>query len=247
MSYYGVSVAESNIRPALIALNILYKDMPETEGCENCALHNGDNVCWCCLTQNPSMYYVEFLNIWEKVQQWSKAKKLPVILRAVRNYLTADKEKGCIFFDDGCLIYETRPFACRMYGVISPVGWQRRWDALREREGSEFRAREQCNLVQLKSSGEPGATTPSFISEAQEDNWFLHTRRCEAMLGVTPQQLALHDRPLGTYRTFHDHLLLQCFGENFLCTLTQMRLSKPSNEDIGKLLVTVKSLYEGGE
>lgn len=34
---------------------------------------------------------------------------------------TNETDRHCVFYDDGCTIYESRPMACRAYGVIAPV------------------------------------------------------------------------------------------------------------------------------
>ena len=84
---YGISTTDANIKAPLASLEVLYERMPETSGCEKCEVHNGDNAYWCCKTINPSMYYVEFLEVWSKVQKWGPKKRLPVILRAIKTYL----------------------------------------------------------------------------------------------------------------------------------------------------------------
>jgi len=72
MNPYGVKTTDGNIRGPMVALKILYEGMPQTTGCEQCHEVNGDDEIWCCKTQSPSMYYAEFLYIWEGVQQWEK-------------------------------------------------------------------------------------------------------------------------------------------------------------------------------
>lgn len=239
MGRYGVDISGQNIQAPLVALKIIYEEMPETTGCEQCPLKNADNVHWCCREQSPSMYYVEFLYVWEQVQMWSKRRKMDVILSAIRNYLRNRSEKGCIFFrDDKCTIYERRPFACRLYGITSPESWQKRWDSLKEQQKEDFKAKPQCNLVSCV-----GLDT-SYLSEEKENHYFGFVRALERRIGINAKIVALHDHPLGTYRTFHDHILLEMFGEDFMTMLTAARLKNPSEEDIDKLLVIVKGTLD---
>ena len=112
MNIYGVDHSDSNIRGPLVSLDILYEEMPETQGCENCANANREDAIWCCRTHNPSMYYIEFLLAWEGVQRWSKPNRVSLVLEAARNYLSNRRDKGCIFWEQECKIYKQRPFAC---------------------------------------------------------------------------------------------------------------------------------------
>ena len=221
---YRIDTSENSIRGPLVSLNILYKEMPETQGCEKCEEINGSEKTWCCRSQNPSMWYVEFLNVWEKAQNWNKEKKINLILRAIRNYLSNKLSKGCIFFDDGCTAYESRPFSCRMYGVVPKENWDKRWDNLKERQGDKFEAKQQCSLVSAKSGTAPTAK--------DEDEWFKHTVKCEKRIGITPDLIKSYDLPGGTYRTFHDHLLIELYSPEFLNKLTVVRMQNPSDADI---------------
>ena len=115
MNPYNVKTNDGNIRGPLVSLQVLYEDMPKTTGCEQCKEVNGDDAWWCCRTMNPSMYYAEFLLVWEHVQNdWGKQRKAELIVRAIRNYLDVGDVKGCIFFhNDKCNCYQNRPLACR--------------------------------------------------------------------------------------------------------------------------------------
>ena len=148
MNPYGVNIDGQTLMAPMASLKILYDGMPQTTGCENCHEANGDESKWCCRYQNPSMFYIEFLYIWEEIQDnWSKKDRSELMLRAVRNYLDNSLSKGCIFYDDECKVYDKRPLMCRLYGVIPKESWDNRWEALKERQGDKFEARSQCPLV----------------------------------------------------------------------------------------------------
>ena len=180
-----------------------------------------------CKTQNPSMYYVEFLQVFKTVgDNWSNKQKKELILRAVRNYLDNSLSKGCVFYDGGCTIYSDRPLACRLYGVISKENWDKRWETLKARQGDSFEAKPQCTLV----------SSDREITPDLESKWFLHVRKSEERIGIPPEVIDRHDLGGGSYRTFHDHLLLEFFGEELLAALTEARMTESTNEEIDLLI-----------
>jgi Fe-S-cluster containining protein len=243
MNPYNVDVRDQNLMGPLARLKIIYEDMPPTAGCENCSAVNGEEQKdWCCKTQNPSMYYCEFLYIWQEVQKWPKTRRAWLVLRAIRNYLSNSLSKGCIFYEDsfGCKVYEHRPFMCRMYGVIDPERFQQRFDLLRERQGEKFEAKPQCKLVHV---ADDQALIP-YIKAEDEDKMFQQVMTCEARIGMTEPLLKLHDQPGGPYRTFHDHILIELFPPAFLEMLTKTRMTNPSQEDIDKTIEIVDGILQ---
>jgi Fe-S-cluster containining protein len=228
MNPYGVDTSESNTQGPVCSLEILYESMPATSGCEHCEKKNGEEgKNWCCREQSPSMYYVEFLHVYSAVQEWGYQKRKDLILRAIRNYLDNSINKGCIFYDKHCLVYEKRPLVCRLYGVIPKESWKMRWDHLKERQKEKFEAKPQCDLV----------TSEEEVTIEMESKWLQHALGCEKRIGVAPDRI--HDLAGGSYRTFHDHLLLELFDESVLEFLTTIRLHDPSQADIDS---TVKEL-----
>lgn len=234
MNPYNVDTSDSNIRGPLISLKVLYEGMPSTSGCENCAQINGEEAFWCCKTTNPSMYYVEFLYAWEKVQNWSKTKRIDLVVRCIENYLQNAPNKGCVFYVNGCTIYNERPFNCRVYGVIPAEGWEERINMGKKRFGDDYNPRPQCTLVT--------ASVP--ITKIQEDKWFRHTRDCEKRIGVDVGVVQAHDDAHGSYRTFHDHILIELFKPEFLNSLTQLRLSNPSKDAIDAFVKILRDTLE---
>ena len=228
---YGVPTTNDNIQAPLISLEVLYERMPRTLGCEQCEQHNKDNAMWCCRTINPSMYYVEFLHVWSEVQKWGSKKRLPIILKAIKTYLNNKDSKGCIFYNNGCQVYNQRPFNCRLYGVISDASWDKRTKLLKEQYkdyeiSAEFeRKLTQCDLVH-NSDG-----TKS-VSGKEEQRWFEHTASCESRIGVKPDTILEHDGPKGSYRTFHDHIMLEFIDTAALSQLTKVKTALPSEADI---------------
>ncbi len=238
MNPYNVDTSKSNIDRPLISLNVLYSAMPSTSGCEQCQEVNGDDAIWCCKTINPSMHYVEFLKVWRVVQDsWSRQQKSALLVRAISNYLNLSSTKGCVFWDEKCLVYENRPFSCRMYGVIPEKSWESRIRSIKERDDN-FEYRPQCDLVK---------SVDGKITDEQEDKWFEHIKQCEKDIGVPDHIIKLHDVPGGSYRTFHDHILLETFATPAMNKLTEVKMTKPSSDDIKRFTDTlIQQLMERG-
>lgn len=235
MNPFGVDTTESNVTRPLISLKVLYDGLPTTTGCEQCEEHYGEDAIWCCRTINPSMYYVEFLKVWQTVQKtWKKPAKRDLLLKAIVNYLDTSPTKGCIFWEGHCHVYEERPFSCRMYGVIPQDSWDSRIKSLKDREGEDFPVRDQCNKV---TSSKP-------VTDADENRWFAHTRRCEEMVGVDKERIDLHDIPGGPYRTFHDHLILELMEPTALNKLTEVKLTQPGRENIEEFAEVLSGMLE---
>ncbi len=236
MNPYGAKVDGETIRRPLVSLKVLYDGMPETTGCEKCSEVNGDDAHWCCCTMNPSMYYIEFIKVWQHVQNtWGRKKKINLFVRAIENYLFMGQGKGCIFFDDGCRVYDQRPFYCRMYGIIPKDSWDSRIEAIKKRD-EDFEFRPQCELVETKEG----------VTEEDEDKWFAHVKQCEEKL-VPAGYIKLHDIPGGCYRTFHDHLLLEVLEPSTMNVLTGAKMSKPTKGDISLLKNELLKLLEQGK
>ena len=120
-----------------------------------------------------------------------------------------------------CLICST----CRLYGVTPEEVWDERVELLKNRHGVDFPSYTQCGLVTMDDGCK-------YISSENDNKWFNHVRECEKRLGVTPDAIHLHDLPGGSYRTFHDHLLIELFPVGVLEALTKYRFTNPTEGDI---------------
>ncbi len=234
MNPYNIDLSDTNLQWPLASLEVLYDGMPKTHGCDGCPDANGENKDWCCKKQAPSMYYVEFLYVFKHVQQeWRSELRRELLLEAIRCYLDNRLNKGCVFYmGSGCDIHKYRPFVCHQYGVIPKANWDKRWKTLKARQGDKFEALPQCNLVFAEKE----------ITAAQEDKWFEHIKSCEARIGVMPARIELHDEAGGSYRTFHDHLLLEMLGDGVLTILSEARMTNPSQEDINTTVEEMRNL-----
>jgi len=227
MNSYGVKTDNDNLMGPFASLEILYENMPETSGCDKCSEYYGETEKdWCCHLLTPSMYYVEFLYIWQHIKNtWSRNKKQGLIIRAIKNYLRNDLNKGCVFYDNECTVHYRRPFSCRMYCMTPQESWDARWQELEKMcDISQFveRSRTQCDK----------AVTSQRVTVEDETRWFEHTKTCESRIGVPENIINKHDAAEGSYRTFHDHILINQFDIPFLNSLTQVRMTNPTMEEI---------------
>lgn len=221
--FYKVTVRDEVLKRARKDLKIIYEDIPQTEGC---SANLANCKAWCCEHQNPSLFYSEFLNTyWNINHSWSKEKLGKLFISAVRTYLDNNPTKGCVFWDKEsklCMQHQTRPFNCRTYGQVPDEDFKPRYERLKVLYADKSNAvvRDQCNLV--KSVG-------SRPTSQQMNDWFEQIKMVEKdVLGENRLQLKghksiIHDGDGGSYRTFHDHLLLQMAPISMLDELTRLR------------------------
>jgi len=92
-------------------LKDIYDQVPDTE-CERCAT--------CCAVPQPA-YLIEYLNMFRYVNENMPGRWPELIEKSVRYYFLelVDANQRCPFLeeDNKCLVYEVRPFTCRMYGL----------------------------------------------------------------------------------------------------------------------------------
>lgn len=216
--FYDVPLSDATLKRSRKSLKNLYQSIPETEGCLSNIAKEGGCGAWCCEVQSPSVFYCEFLNTWNTVKSsWGKERLIKLIMACVRNYLTSNATKGCVFWDTTskqCQQHMTRPFNCRTYGQIPDEEFKPRYERLKVLYENDPTAaiHPQCNLV--KSIGEP----PS-VEEMQR--WFSELQLLETDVGV--EKNAIHDEKGGSYRTYHDHILLKIGSPALLEKLTIIR------------------------
>ncbi len=89
----------------------IYSEFPATE-CENCAR--------CCF-ESPGIFYIEYLHLLEVLAAMPEQRRAELIARAFRELMFSwiEPERTCIFLESGrCTIYERRPLACRLFGLV---------------------------------------------------------------------------------------------------------------------------------
>jgi len=241
-----MNAREEKIQNCIKYLTQLYNQLPQTVGCEK-ATQPGGCGAWCCTKNTPSMFYTEFLYIWDQVMNtWHKAELKKLILRAIRNHLSNEVIKGCIFHNPvtlQCNVHEQRPLACRQYGIVPKDNWERRSKSLQNRYKNDPRKDDllpilnQCNLVSTTDGKKE-------ITHKNEKRWFKRTQQIESYLGVKQQVIQRHDLPGGSYRTMHDHVLMELFDMSFLTNLSQIKLECDSIQKVDEFIKTLEPILD---
>ena len=229
--FYHIGVSEKTLKQSRKDIHNIYDSISETEGCiENLPTCGA----WCCEHQNPSVLYSEWLNTyWRISRDWSRANLSDLFLRAVSTYIDANPTKGCVFWDKDskhCMQHYTRPYNCRTYGQVPEEDFKPRYERLKvlyaDKPGAVIK--DQCSLV--KSSGKKPT-----VKDMTE--WFEQLKIIEHDILSDQQPLMrnmvhsiIHDGDGGTYRTYHDHILLQMAPPTFLQQLTQLRIKGSKTE-----------------
>jgi len=95
------------------ALERVYDQFPETQ-CDNCAR--------CCF-ESPGVFFVEHLRLLEWVAQMDEPGRAAILRRATAELFFSwiDPGRACVFLESGrCTVYDLRPLACRLFGLVAP-------------------------------------------------------------------------------------------------------------------------------
>lgn len=234
---YGATNDKNRIKESSARLETLYNRIPDTKGCmDHIDKSEADGGCgaWCCKTQNPQVLYSEFLNTWSMITStWEDSKIESLVEKCLRRYLFSDKYKGCSFLDtdtNKCSQHSTRPFNCRTYGIIPEEEFKPRYERLKVLYPD---SRNQCNLVSTVN-GEA-------VTKRDMDSWWLEMNAIEMSLGIKKDLVT--DAPGGSYRTYHDHILIHLLGEKGMQDLSELREKgedKWKNFAIKNILIAMK-------
>ncbi len=105
---------EARERGLLDSLAEVYASFPEVT-CDNCAR--------CCF-ESPGLFYVEHLAAVKMLLDLEEGPREAVLRRALREVFFSwiEPERTCVFLSpSGCEIYERRPLACRLFGLVEPA------------------------------------------------------------------------------------------------------------------------------
>jgi Fe-S-cluster containining protein len=234
---YGATTDKRRIKNAIAVLDYIYKQIPDTKGCmENINKPEAEGGCgaWCCQVQNPSVLYVEFLNTWNHVtSNWSDEQVGNLIRACLRNYLFERQTKGCVFFDHEskmCSQHGSRPYNCRVYGIIPDEEFKPRYERLRVLNNE---VRDQCSLVET-ANGET-------VTVKDTNSWWKEVKQQERAIGI--DEALITDEPEGSYRTYHDHILIHLFGVEHLEKLSAVRVHM-EDSDKESLIDSMMMAYE---
>jgi len=207
-------------------LERVYKLIPETTGCLDNINKEGGCEGVCCKFQSPQVLYVEFLNAWDHILKiWSAEDIIDIVSLSLKTYLSNKPTKGCIFWNPDtkqCRQYETRCLSCRLYSIVPEEEFHARYEQVKEmlKDKPDAIIMPQCDLVKTVDGRD--------ITTAQTDFWWDELIKIEMFIGV-PRQ-SIHDRFGGSYRTYHDHLLIHLFIESIMQNLSTIRVNGTEEE-----------------
>jgi len=230
---YDVTKDPTKLENCKKLLDYIYKQIPDTKGCMENIDKEGGCGAWCCAFQNPQVLYSEFLLTWDYiVKNWTDERISKLIERSLENYFTDRTSKGCVFWDRDtrkCSQHETRPFNCRIYGITPEEEWKPRYERLKILYPD---TREQCGLVSTEDDSE--------VTKKNIDKWWSELKGAEHSIGIDKD--LINDNPTGSYRTYHDHVLLHFLGEDGLYTISDIR-EFGSDEEKKKCTAQLLSAY----
>lgn len=218
--YQKIRVDNSKVKNSFSSLHNLYNKIPSTKGCLDNIEENECCGGWCCKIQTPQLLYCEFLLIWKYLSTSLIDDELCKLFRKCMLNATNDAPtKGCIFFDGKkklCKIHNVRPYNCRIYGITPEKEFNDRYDRLREQYKNVPNANieKQCSLV----STEDGLK----ITSKDTDKWWKVLNKIEKSIGIREKNIT--DKPGGSYRAPHDHVLLYNMPDNVLSGISGIRL-----------------------
>lgn len=235
MSLYNATKDKKKLKEAQKRLHILYAKIPETRGClENINKENGCKA-WCCEEQTPQVLYVEFLNSWTYILKNFTTHQISALIEScLKKYLFAQENSACVFFDKNsriCAQHDSRPYNCRIYGITPDEEFKPRFERLRV---IYPHIKNQCNLVETKSG--------EVVTKKDIDNWWAENKSIEMSIGIKND--TVHDSVGGSYRTYHDHILLHILGEEGLEYLTYYRLNGTNDEKDIVIAKTVENFIK---
>jgi len=205
---------------AIASLQKFYQKLPETSGCMENIHKEGGCSGWCCRFQSPQVLQIEFLNTWFYVMRnFSDDEVVDVVERAFRTYLNNDFSKGCIFWNSEtklCRIHDARPFNCFLYGITPDEEFNERYEKMKKEHEGEFGAviKRQCNLVSTVNRDKP--------TLVEANTWWSELLDIEKSIGISESNI--HDDSGGSYRTYHDYILMRFLPDEILSQMTILRI-----------------------
>ena len=223
-SKYSTKSATKKIQVDLIAvLQGIYKNIIDLS-----TICKGK--CECCKTAMPTISYAEFSQIITEI--WDKEAnetKIDLICKSIEYFFHYEFSKfgmetmikPCMLLDDKgkCEYYESRPLACRLYGLWPASVYEARvdkfekaYDGLLERKNIPLNT--QCPYVKRVNENEE-------LTEEIIDELFKALDDLDSRVGYfSDTQIKQGENR----RTFHDWILLKIWGESGLSGLTTLML-----------------------
>jgi len=210
--------------------------------------------CQCCNVAMPQLNSSEYIQIATTIWK-SKSHEdiLDIICKSVEYFFRYEYTKWgmdalikpCMFLgkDKNCDIYEDRPLSCRIYGLWPDSVYNNRVDRFAkayEKHGlkrEELPLHKQCPMVKR--------VNPEVeLTEEVINGLFKQLDDLDSKIGSFSD---LQIRQKENYRTFHDWLLLNIFGEDWLSQLTTFILAadrKTMEEQIEAIKTVIRDNFK---
>lgn len=203
-------------------LEKLYSSIPETSGClEYISKAFEDGGCGgkCCFLQNAQVLYCEFLRTLNDIMNnWSMEEFSNIIEKSLINYLNNHPTKSCILWNEKtklCRCHMARPLSCYLYSIEDDEEFLPKFERMKEKYKSNPFAvfMDQCHLSKTKDG--------SMLSKKRIEELWNELVEIEKSIGVDENNI--NDDFGGTYRTFHDHLLIFLLPDYMMENLSKVR------------------------
>jgi hypothetical protein len=104
---------------------------------------------------------------------------------------------------------------CMTYGIEPEEEFRPKYERLKVlyQDRPDAVIRDQCNLIET--------TDGSKLTKKMIDDWWKQLTEVEESIGVDKEEIT--DKPGGTYRTFHDHILLYLCNDEIMNKLQMLR------------------------
>jgi len=190
-------------------------------------------TCTCCKVAMPQINYSEFVQIATEVwQEFSQEEKVQIICKSVEYFFRNEYEKWgkdifikpCMFLDQEtnlCKIYESRPLACRLFGLWPKEEYEKRVDKFEKAYKEYGLTREDLPLHKQCDKVERIDKSVELDMEMIESLYSKLDDLDKKVGDFSDTQIKGKEN----YRTFHDWLLLKIFGEEWLIDLSNFMKS----------------------
>jgi Fe-S-cluster containining protein len=241
--YKNIRLHDIKVRNSFSLLHSIYNTIPKTKGCLENLTEKECCKAWCCRIQNPQLLYSEFLLIWDYVSRnFNDDDICELFRRSMFNAISTSPSKGCVFFDKNtykCTIHKVRPFNCRIYGITPKSDFDKRYERLKKKYEFDSKAdfRHQCELVKTENGQE--------VTSKDIDTWWNRLKNVERSLGISNKDI--HDEDGGSYRSFHDHILLYNMPDNIIMGISGIRMYDnflDQSYAINEIVMSIKNHFE---
>jgi len=217
------------------SLRRIYGEFPETT-CENCAR--------CCF-ESPGIFYIEYLHLLDLLAGMTDERRAELVRRAFRELLFSwiEPERTCIFLESGrCTIYDRRPLACRLFGLVPAVDRERAEAEARMAARQEARRLSQFGIEVPEAVIQRSLVSCANVRDARGQSVSIDGEAVAAKMAkldaaLIPQQVVIQEF---CFRSLPERLGAASFGEDAIDGLrVQLLRRAQADQPVRELLALV--------